>query len=50
MRTLVNMVSCVVEVSEDTARQVGTVMDEDVQVFGLDFSLDKDVAKRLIAN
>lgn len=51
MTTLVNMVSCIVKVGEDTARQIGTVMDEDVQVFGVDFfSLDGDVAKRLVEN
>ena len=50
MRTLVNMVSCIVKVSEDTAREVGTVMDEDVQVLGVDVTLDGDVAKRLVAN
>ena len=44
VRTLVNMVSCIVKVSEDTARQGGTVMDEDVQVFGVDFSLYGGVA------
>lgn len=50
MRTLVNMVSCIVKVSEDTAGQVGNVMDEGVQLLGVDSSLDGDVAKRLVAN
>lgn len=50
MRTLVNMVSCIVKVNEDTAGQVGNVMDEGVQLLGVDSSLDGDVAKRLVAN
>lgn len=50
MRTLVNMVLRIVKVSEGTIRQVDNVVDEDVQVFGVQSSLYGDVAKRLVAN
>lgn len=39
MRILVKVVSHIVKVSEDTARQVDTVVDEDVQVFGVDVNV-----------
>lgn len=37
------MVSFLVEVSDDTERQVGTEIDKDVQVLGVDFSLDEEI-------
>lgn len=43
MGTWVNMVSCVVEVSDDAERRVGTVTDKDVQVMGVEFSLDGEI-------